>query len=70
LLIRIGQLRILRELSEVMSAVWRNPRIQDSNGFSENLGRSGWQIVFSQRRRIKEFRSWFGVACRVREKGL
>ena len=63
-------MRILRKLSEVISAVWRNPRIQDSIGFLENQVRSGWQMVFSQRRRIREFRSWFGAAFGAREKDL
>jgi len=54
-LIGIGQLRILRESFGVMSAVWRNLRILGSSEFSENLGSSGLEIVFIQRKRIREY---------------
>jgi len=66
----MGLCRILRNSSGVMSVVWRNPRIQDHSGFSEKLVRSGWQIVFTLRRRIREFCLWSRAAFGAKEKIL
>ena len=70
MLISIGQVRILRESFVVMSAVWRNLKILGNNGFSGNLGSSGLQIVFTQRKKIREFRLWYRGAFGAREKDL
>ena len=54
----------------MMNAVWRNPKIQDKNEFSGNLEKSGWLSAFIQKKRIREYLLWFGVAFGVGEKVL